>query len=266
MRSVIRGPISIKELTPILSATHFSPFQWQSFSRPAGPGSWIHGPDTVPYSGIAKELLERNWLDEAADFLIDHQASLKSDGKTYPELLMVVGTKLLSDQQPSRGIRILQEAVKAAPHLAAAQNNLAVALLQNGRPDEAKPHLEAAIKADPEFLDPRLNLARYHLSKKDHQAAAALVSPIVVKAYHPKAIRLHAQILIAQNKTAELLAVFQTIAQKEPGQVSTWINLGKLQQQLGKQSEALVSYQKALQLAPGNPQLKSLIEQLQSRK
>ena len=266
LHSVVRGPISTSELLPIFNAVNSSPDEWASFSRPAGPGPWVHGPDRIPYSGIAKDLLERDWLDDAANFLIDQKDDLIADGKIYPELLMAIGTKLLEDQQPTRGIRLLQETVNAAPHLAVARNNLAVALLQSNRADEARPHLEAALESDPNFQDARLNLARYHVGKRDFNSASSLIAPILQKGYHPKAIRIQAQILLAQSKTNELLAVFQTIAQQEPGQVSSWVNLGKLQQQLGKPAEALVSYQKAAQLAPGNPQLQAIIQQLSSKK
>ncbi|YCM42949.1 tetratricopeptide repeat protein [Verrucomicrobiaceae bacterium 227] len=151
-------------------------------------------------SSLPQDLLEREWLDDAADFLIDQKSGLLPDGQIYPELLMALGTQLINEQQPSRGIRLLQEAVTASPHLIAARNNLAVALLQSKRLEEAATHLKAALEIDPNFQDARLNLARYHLEKNEPQSAASLIAPILAKGYHPKAISLHARILISRGK------------------------------------------------------------------
>jgi thioredoxin-like negative regulator of GroEL len=259
LHTVVRGPTTVAELAPAMAAISGD---WKMFARPAGPGIWLHGPDTVPYSSIAKELLERGWLDDAASFLLDQKNDLIADGKIYPELLMAVGTKVLANKEIERGISLLKSAVEAAPELAAAQNNLAVAYLQTGRSDEAAPHLEAALAIDPNFLDARLNLARYHLGIKDPKSAQALIAPVLTKGYHPKAIRLQAQIHVLQQDYTSLLTVFQTITLNEPTDPTAWINLGKLQQQMKQPAAALEAYGKAVQLLPQNEQLKVVMKQL----
>lgn len=259
LHAVARGPVTIDDLMPALKAL---PDSWSDFARPAGPGIWQHGPDTVPYSGIAKELLERGWLDEAASYLLDRHSDLLADGKIYPELLMAIGTKVLANKQTERGIALLKRAVEAAPHLAAARNNLAVAYLQTGQADKASTHLEAALHIDPNFIDARLNLARYHLGIKDPRSAQTLINPVLEKGYHPKATRLQAQIHLINQDYPSLLAVFETMTSKEPNDATAWINFGKLQQQLGNTEGAIKAFERAGQLLPGNPQIKQAMDQL----
>ena len=259
LHAIARGPVTIDELTPALKSL---PKSWSEFSRPAGPGIWQHGPDPVPYSGIAKELLERGWLDDAASYLLDRKSDLLPDGKIYPELLMAIGTKVLSNKETERGISLLELAAETAPDLSAAHNNLAVAYLQDGRADDAAPHLETALSLDPNFLDARLNLARYHLGIKDPESAQTLLAPVLKKGYHSKIIRLQAQIHILQQDYPSLLTVFQTITLNEPDDPTAWINLGKLQQQMKQPAAALAAFEKAGQLLPQNEQIQSIIKQL----
>lgn len=265
--SLARGPVTPDELDPVLSAIS-RPRSWSDFARPAGPGIWQHGPGVIPYSGIAKEMLDRGWLEDAARYLLERRNDLLADGIIYPELLMAVGTRLLAEEKRmARGIALLEAAVETAPELAAAQNNLAVAYLQTGESERAARHLEAALALDPAFADARLNLARYHLEIEDADSAQRLIAPILEDDYHPKAMRLQARIHLLKRNFTALLPVFRTITENEPGDPGAWINLAKLHQQNKENEAATVAFEKAVRLLPENhPQrqsLRSIIEQLQ---
>ncbi len=192
VHSILQGTTSPDEIVEILGAIQSSSGAWASFSQPAA-GRWAHGPDQVYYSSIAKDMLERGWIEEMAEFLISHEASLKPEGKKYAEMLMLTGTKLLETGDAARGLELLQAAVGATPDLAIAHNNLAVALLQSNRGEEAAEHLLAAIASAPGFVDPKVNLARYYAAEGRHTEALELTRPILEGAYHPGAIRVSAQ-------------------------------------------------------------------------
>jgi Tfp pilus assembly protein PilF/thiol-disulfide isomerase/thioredoxin len=259
LSSLARGPVTVAELRPLLESP---PSTWPDLAWSAGPGLWHHGPDPIPYSALAKEFLDRGWLAEAAHYLQTRHQDLLADGRIHAELLMAVGTRLLDNSQPEEGTALLKLAVESAPDLAAARNNLAVAHLRNGSPEQAAPHLKAALALDSSFVDARLNLVRYHLDTRDPASAQTLLDPLLAEGYHPKGMRLQARIHLLRNDSAALLRVFQTIANKEPTNATTWVNLAKLQQQLGQIEEAIQSYQTAASLHPDDANLGKIIDQL----
>lgn len=264
LATVIRGATSIEELRPALRAVGEGPEAWETLSRP-GDGPWVHGPDTVMYSGIAKELIERGWLKEAEQFLLKQVSALKGEGRKYAELLMLTGTRLLEAGEVARGTVLLQAAVDCFPKLPAARNNLAVALLRAGRGEEAAVHLRAASELDPAYLEPQVNLARFHLSKGNHPEALALVGKVLQRGYHGDALRLKAQVFVAENRIAELQTVFEEIVKNEPKDPSAWTNLGKLQLQLGQRTAALRSFESARRLLPDNVELQAIVDDLRQQ-
>lgn len=262
--TVIRGQVHPAELEPILTALREGSEAWESFCQPAGPGRWVYGPDTLYYVGLVKEMLEQGKLDQAAEFLQSQYEWLKPEGRTFAEMLMLVGTQFLEKGQHERGIGLLESSVEIAPALAAAQNNLAVALLQKNRGDEAVSHLIAALNADPGFIDPKINLARYYATTGSLDRALDLVEPILEASYHSGAIRVKAQVLVARGQNEKLKEVFQTMAQNEPNDPSTWINLAKLQLSQGARERALISLEKASSLVPSDTGLRTMIESLKA--
>ena len=262
LASVARGAIAPLDLAPGLEALSESPESWSAFSRP-GEGRWIYQADTVYYVTIAKDMLERGWIEEAADFLISQRPGLETEGKKYGEMLTLTGTQLLDRGQRPRGIELLRAAVDVAPEFAVARNNLAVALLQANQGDEASGHLRAAIEADPEFADPKVNLARYELAQGRSSEALTLVEGILDSSYHPGAIRIQAQVLAARGETLELHRVFLEMTENEPANPAVWLNLGKLQLSTGDRPGALDSFRQAGSLDPGSEEIQRLIQSLQ---
>ncbi|MGI9240962.1 MAG: redoxin domain-containing protein, partial [Verrucomicrobiales bacterium] len=213
--SIFQGVAEPAEMIAVLEAMRPPVKTWEHFSRPAG-GRWMHGPDRIYYVRIAKEMLERGRVEEAAEFLITQRASLEAEGKKYAELLMVVGTKLLEEKATARGVELLRAAVVATPELAAARNNLAVALIQLGQGEEAAQHLLAAIASAPEFIDPKVNLARYHAAAGRNLEALSLTGQVLEAGYHPGAARVRAQIYANGGETSGLYKLFQQMVEHEP--------------------------------------------------
>ena len=73
----------------------------------------------------------------------------------------------------NRALQSFQRAVAVKPELAAAQSNLGMALLLQGRAGDAKPHLERAIAVNPDLFEAHLNLGRALSLEHDVTAAAA---------------------------------------------------------------------------------------------
>ena len=261
--SVHRGAIEPADLLPAIRALQGSADEWAKFATPFD-GRWVHGPDTIYYAGIAKELLDRGWNAEAERFVVEHRESLEADGKKYAELLMLIGTQLLERHEQARGLEMLEIAVEVEPDLPAARNNLAVALLQAGRIEDAVPHLTAAIVLDPHFAEPAVNLARVRLSQGKPSEALQLVDGVLADAYQGGAIRVKAQVHLARNEPADVLTAFQTIVENEPNEPTAWLNLGKLQSQLGNAGAAMRSLEKAQRLDPGNSEVKKWIQRSNS--
>jgi len=263
MLGVVRGVTPVEGLRPALKVMGgMGSRKWDEFSR-AGEGTWIHGPDTVIYSGIAKDLMERGWLDEAGEFLLKQGDSLMVDGRKYAGLLTVMGTRFLEEQKTKKGMELLETAVEQDPEYAPARNNLSFALLQMGRGSEAVPHLKAAIKADPDSVSPRTNLARYYASEGYNGEAMAVLKPVLERGYHSEAMKIKAQVLLARRKMDDVFEVFKAMAVNEPGNPSVWVNLGKLQSQRGEGVDALASLKKAGELDPQNAKLIQMIHQLE---
>jgi tetratricopeptide (TPR) repeat protein len=73
----------------------------------------------------------------------------------------------------SRAIQSFQRAVAVKPELAPAQSNLGMALLLQGRIEDAKLHLERAVALNPNLFEAHLNLGRALSLERDATAAAA---------------------------------------------------------------------------------------------
>ena len=263
--SVIRGPAATEQLLPIIEALSAGEEAWQTLSHPTGGGgTWVHQPDTIFYVNIAKEMILRDQIREAADYLMAQRQWLAVEGKKFAEMLMLGGTKLLEKGEGELGTELLEAAVEAGPDLATARNNLAVALLQSGRGDDALPHLRAAIAADPDFIDPKVNLARYLAGSGSSAEARELAVEVLKSGYHPGAIRVKAQLLASSGQNFELHAVFQEMVENEPGNPSTWVNLAKLQLSTGDRNAALSSFERALALRPDDAELTRIVSSLKN--
>lgn len=81
------------------------------------------------------------------------------------------GTRALDEGDPARAVILLREALDADPSLAAAWNNLGVALARLGRPGEAKGAFEKALERGGENADILINLGYVLHQAGDHTGA-----------------------------------------------------------------------------------------------
>ncbi|MCB1676335.1 MAG: PEP-CTERM system TPR-repeat protein PrsT, partial [Halioglobus sp.] len=134
--------------------------------------------------------------------------------------LNIMANALLRDGKTEEGLALLTRVAELQPDSPAAQVRLGAGLLMTGRDDEAIEHMEMALTLDPEFQQADILLVMNQLRKQDFDGAIEAA----------KAFR-----------------------RRNPGQVTPHNLLGKVYLASGRTEEARASFNKALELDPGDP-------------
>jgi tetratricopeptide (TPR) repeat protein len=129
-----------------------------------------------------------------------------------------LGLALMADGQPEEAMAQYRKALEIEPGYPGAHNNLGIALLGEGRVDEAVAQLEAAIAIAPRDAESHNNLGL--------------------------AFR-------RQGKLAEALGQYGAALEIKPDDLLTNFNMGNACLQAGRVDDAIARYQKALQISPG---------------
>lgn len=263
---VYRGRVSVEDLLRDLSAlTDKTPAVWQHRCWPF-PGKWIAEPDLVYFMEIAIALIEKDYLEEAGDFLLQHRAALAIE-HDLPETLMVCGTRLLKANKLPRSVTLLQAAIEMKPELVEAHNNLGLAFRRSGRADLARPHLEKAVALKPAYHDARLNLATLYAAGGQFSTALDQVELVLKsEADHRSAL------LLAGNLNLKLLSwnsaksSFEKLLEAQPNHLDSLINLGGIHVQLRDYDEAIRYYESALRINPKLESVRRSLSQLRNLK
>lgn len=124
---------------------------------------------------------------------------------------------LLREGRGREAIPHYREVIRLNPAYAHAYNNLGAALVTTGQPDEALPFFERAVRLDPRFSEARLNLG---------------------------------DALAARGRREEAIQQYRSVLQWDPNSVPALVKLARVAAETGKPDEALGWYQRALQAAP----------------
>ena len=130
---------------------------------------------------------------------------------------LLYGSMLSDSGLPKAGIAQLRAALRRAPGLAEAHNNLANAYLRLNLPHEAEAEYEEAIRLDPGSAAQRYNLGN---------------------------------LLVREGRAAEAVLEYQAALQLEPNYAEVHYNLAVALFQLGRSGEAETHYREALRLKP----------------
>jgi cytochrome c-type biogenesis protein CcmH/NrfG len=135
-----------------------------------------------------------------------------------------------------------------------AENNLAGALILEGKEEEAYPHFEAAARINPKDPMSRSNLGTYYQTHgrmreavEQYEAALELTSDSGLLA------QTHANLGAAYYRLGELEAArrnFEEALRLNPNQAKAWLGLGHVLARTGHKPEALDAYQNALKISP----------------
>ena len=184
-------------------------------------------------------------------------------------LLLALTLGLLTRAQVAHwrdGVTLFTRTLSLSPDNWVIRNDLGTALLLQGKPLEALPHLEAALALRPDMADNRLNLgvALERLGRRAeaerHYREVLRRSPDMAKAWFNLA-----SLLVSANRLEEAEAAYRGGLRLQPGHVAATYNHGLVLERLGRTAEALRAFQQVLRLDPGNAQASQIARMLQSR-
>lgn len=132
-----------------------------------------------------------------------------------------------------------------------ARNNLAMALTRAGRPEEAIPHLEAALKVRPDYAQAENNLGD-DLTRlgRAREAIPRLERALRLQPDYADAHNNLGNALVAENRLAEAWPHFEQALQINPRLALARRNLGLAFAMSGRTEEALAQFAEAVRLRP----------------
>ena len=141
------------------------------------------------------------------------------------------------------------------PEDAEAQNNLGIALAQQGRFDESAACFQQALRLKPDYPDAHNNLGNIlEKQNKLDEAVACYHQALRLRPNYPEAHYNLGIVLGRQDKLNEAVASYQQTLQLKPNYAEAHNNLGTVLARQGKLDEAVASYRQALQLKPADPE------------
>lgn len=139
-----------------------------------------------------------------------------------------------------------QEALLELDKFHSSNPETAESLTLNGRAHGVTGDIESAEKLfkkamllEPDAIEPRLNLAKVHLSRQDNESARSLLKEIITKdKKFIQAYYLLAGLETRAGNRDEALSVYQSLAQVEPKELQAQYMIGMLQMDKGQLAEA----------------------------
>ena len=128
------------------------------------------------------------------------------------------------------------------------------ALLQTGKPREARRSFEAATQKDPASAKTWLGLARASMEANDFKRSEiALRKAHALDKTGAEPYLLHGYLRIKENRMKDALASFQKASSLDPEDTVSICMVGYVYEKTGRQDKAMEQYGKALQLKPNDP-------------
>ena len=164
-------------------------------------------------------------------------------------LLAVAGTRERNRQWQDK-VELLAHTVAHRPDNARARNNLAAALIAEGRGEEAEPHLRRALELAPDeaahtnlgiLLAGRGQWAR----AEGHYRRALEIVP-----ESPQTLTNLGRALAAQDRLEEAEAAYRRSLGLQPTRAETHNNLGSLLWRRGRSAESVAAFRRAVELNP----------------
>lgn len=115
---------------------------------------------------------------QAGSGMNELEAAFEKDPRQTQAATALIGLYLRSNQA-AKAVTLADALVKQQPNNASFQNLLGMARGQSGKVAESKAAFEQAIKLDPAFVQPKLNLARVEIATRAYEAAAARLGTLL---------------------------------------------------------------------------------------
>lgn len=145
-----------------------------------------------------------------------------------------------------------EAALRAQPNAPAVLQLLGVICCQGGDVRRGADQLRKAIRLGADTNDNRMNLARALVELGEFSEAESVCRPAAGQQAPPAMHRLRADILKAQNRHSEAVALYEEVLAGDPRDFETWNNLGNARLGLGDLGGGLAALEQARLLSPAN--------------
>ena len=169
----------------------------------------------------------------------------------YFDALHMLGVVALQSGRHEYAIDLISRALRQNAGVPAAHGNLALALIQQERLQEAIASYERQISLQPECIDAYANMASAQSRLGEHhQALATCDRAIDAQPNSSLAHLARAVVLKDLERYEECLAACDRAIELQPGSATAWDKRGAALRELGRAGEALDSHARAISLQP----------------
>jgi tetratricopeptide (TPR) repeat protein len=163
----------------------------------------------------------------------------------------VLVTAHLAAREPDRALGAARALTNAAPREPRGPHLVGLALLAQGKRDEAREQFELALAISPGWADPLGQLVALSLAARQPEAALRRVEKQLTVA--PDSAPHHAllsQVHLARNDVRAAETALLKAIELDPRSTGPYLALGRLYAQTGRRDEALAKLTEALKLSP----------------
>ena len=161
---------------------------------------------------------------------------------------------------------LFEHALRVTPGNQLAHNQLGIALLNDGRTDEAIEHFFEAVRLTPQYVHAHINLGNAFKDQgKLHLAAEHYRTALSFDPRHVTANNNLGIILAMQGRTDEALTYFARVLEVDPDDARVHNNIGSALASQGKFDEAVKHFSEALRIDPDHASARKNLKKIQDR-
>jgi tetratricopeptide (TPR) repeat protein len=151
---------------------------------------------------------------------------------------------------------LFTHALQVTKDNALAHDSLGIALLSQGKVDQAITHCEEAVRLQPNYAKGHYNLGNALLARGEvNQAVAHYERALQIRPDYAKAHNSLGLALLSQDKTDQAIIHFEEALRHQPNYVGALNNLGLAFLSQGKMDQAVAQFEKVLSFRPNSPEV-----------
>jgi tetratricopeptide (TPR) repeat protein len=169
--------------------------------------------------------------------------------------------------ETGKASEMYQRAIKASPLSFEAMNNLALIYANSGQAERSLPLLEEAMRTDPENEAVYANTANYYARRHelkqalDNYARAEQINP-----YNPTVLVEKGRVYLEQSNTDAAIDILSRALEVDPQSYDAYVLLSSAYEKMGHVKEAIAAAEEAKRIRADDPEIKTTLERLNSRK
>jgi len=176
-----------------------------------------------------------------------------------------LGAALLRAGRPAEAIPCYERALRLDPARADVCSDLGNALADAGRVPEAIQHYEQALRLNPDLADVHNNFGAvlYTAGRMaeaiPHYRRALQLKPEYLEAEYNLGLAL-----FDAGRTGMAVVAFRAVVERAPGLVAAWCSLGRALERSGRIDDAAASFEEALRRAPDSAEARAGLARLRA--